>query len=478
MNPERAKKEIREECGVFAISSYKKAFECCVLGLHALQHRGQEAAGIATADQDKQSKLFVHTGPGYVNEIFKEISLPGESAIGHVRYSTSGNSLDQQPIYANLSIGELAMAHNGNLTNGNLMRRQLESKGCVFQTTIDTEVFVHLIATNQNKSLAERLKDACRQVKGAYSLVLITKDQVIGLRDPLGIRPLVLGRLENSYLIASESCALDAVGANLIRDINPGEIIILNKNSMDSTYIELAKKPSQKFCIFEYVYFARPDSIVEKKSVYETRKEIGRVLAKERRIEADMAVPLPDSGIPIAIGYAESAKIPFELGIVCSHYVGRTFIEPTQGARDLAVTLKHNINRAVVVGKKIILIDDSVVRGTTTKRIVKMLRRAGAKEVHLCVGSPPFAHPCFYGIDTPNKEHLLAAGHSIDEMNKIIGSDSLNFISLEGLYKAMGIYRDNNNPQYCDACLSGDYPIAISGISEASEKQETSKISL
>jgi amidophosphoribosyltransferase len=463
MNPEKTNKEIREECGVFAISSHKKAFECCVLGLHALQHRGQEAAGIVTVDQDK---LFVHTSPGYVHEIFRKISLPGESAIGHVRYSTSGNSLDQQPIYANINIGELAIAHNGNLTNTSLMRRQLESKGCIFQTSIDTEIFVHLIATSKHKNLLDSLKDACRQVKGAYSVVLITKDQVIGLRDPLGIRPLVLGKLEDSYVIASESCALDMVDAKLIRDINPGEIIILGKNSVDSTRIEPAKRPSQKFCIFEYVYFARPDSIVEKKSVYETRKAIGRVLAKEHRIEADMLVPLPDSGIPMAIGYAENTKIPLELGIICSHYTGRTFIEPTQNARDLAVKLKHNINRAVVAGKKIILIDDSIVRGTTTKRIAKMLKGAGAKEVHLCIGSPPFAHPCFYGINTPNKEHLLAANYSIEGMNRIIGSDSLSFISLEGLYEAMGVCRNNNNPQYCDACLSGEYPIDTSDISE------------
>ena len=455
--------ELHEECGIFAIYGSADAAVNTALGLHALQHRGQEAAGIVSMSGDVFS---AHFADGLVADNFtsKRIlnKLEGDSAIGHVRYSTAGKKTarNYQPIYAELSLGFLALAHNGNLTNANLLRKRLIDRGAIFQSTMDTEVIIHLIAISQKPTLEEKIIDAVSQIEGAFSLVIIHKDGIIALRDPNGVRPLSLGKLGDAYVVASETCAFDIIAAKFERDIGHGEMIVINKSGVKSLK-PFEEKPS-KFCIFEYVYFSRPDSLIEGKNVYEMRKNIGIELAREIKIDADVIVPIPDSGVPAAIGYSLESKIPFELGIIRNHYVGRTFIEPTDKIRHFGVKLKHNANLAVIKNKRVVLIDDSIVRGTTSKKIVQMIRDAGAKEVHMLIASPPTISPCFYGVDTPDKKDLIAANHSIEAIAKNIGADRLGYISIDGLYRAiMQSKRDNKNPQYCDACFSGEYPIRL-----------------
>lgn len=455
--------KLHEECGVFAIYGSSDAAVNTALGLHALQHRGQEAAGIVSMLDEN---YFAHFAEGLVADHFtaKRVvkKLEGNSAIGHVRYSTAGkkNARNFQPIYAELSLGFLALAHNGNLTNAATLRRRLINQGAIFQSTMDTEVIIHLIALSKKSTLQEKIIDAISQIEGAFSLTIIHKDGIIALRDPHGVRPLSLGRLGNAYVVASETCAFDIIGAKFERDIENGEMVLIDESGIKS-HKPFAAKPA-KFCIFEYVYFARPDSIIDGKNVYEMRKNIGIELAHEVRIDADMVVPVPDSGVPAAIGYAIKSNIPFELGIIRNHYVGRTFIEPTDRIRHFGVKLKHNANLAVIKDKKVILVDDSLVRGTTSKKIVRMIRDAGAKEVHMLIASPPTISPCFYGVDTPDKKDLIASYLSREEIRKIIGSDTLSYISIDGLYKAITTSgRNNQCPQYCDACFSDQYPIRL-----------------
>ncbi len=456
--------KLKEECGVFGIYNNNDAAVNTALGLHALQHRGQEAAGIIAMDNEYFS---AHFADGVVGDNFSSAEvvkkLQGQSAIGHVRYSTAGKktSRNYQPIYAELSFGFIGLAHNGNLTNANTLRNSLIKRGSIFHSTMDTEVIIHLIALSQKATIDDKIIDAISQIEGAYSLVIIYKDNLIAIRDPNGVRPLVLGKLGDSYVVASETCALDIIGAKFERDIENGEMLIINKDGLKSS--KPFNQAPKKFCIFEYVYFARPDSVIESKSVYQMRKNIGIELAKEIKIDADVVVPIPDSGVPAAIGYALESKIPFELGIIRNHYVGRTFIEPSDKIRHFGVKLKHNANLEVIKGKRVILIDDSIVRGTTSKKIVQMIKEAGAKEIHMLIASPPTISSCFYGVDTPDKKDLIAANCSIKEIAKTIGVDSLAYISIDGLYKAIiKSKRDNSNPQYCDACFTGEYPIHLS----------------
>jgi amidophosphoribosyltransferase len=452
---------LHEECGVFAVFGYAEAAALTALGLHALQHRGQEAAGIVTYDGNHFRE---HRAPGHVGDIFGSEALmqqlPGHSAIGHNRYSTTGETAQRniQPLFADFEFGGLALSHNGNLTNANLLHHQLVKRGCLFQSTTDTEVIIHLIAISQQATVVDRLIDALRQVVGAYSLAAMTNDSIIGARDPMGVRPLVLGQLDDAYVFASETCALDIIGADFVRDVEPGEVVVINKNGVTSLK-PFASKPS-RFCVFEYIYFSRPDSVVEGASVYEARKRIGTELARESHIAADVIVPVPDSGVPSAMGYANETNLPYEMGIIRNHYVGRTFIEPSDHIRHLGVKLKHNASKSVINGKRVILVDDSIVRGTTSVKIVEMVRLAGAKEIHMRISSPPTKNSCFYGVDTPERHELLAAQQTIEEMAKSIGVDSLAFISMDGLYRAMGFEKRNPAmPQYCDACFSGEYPI-------------------
>jgi len=452
---------LHEECGVFGIFGHPEAAAHTALGLHALQHRGQEAAGLVTFDG---RQFHHHRGLGHVEDNFGNEAvirkLKGTSAVGHVRYSTTGETLlrNVQPLFAEMEFGGLALGHNGNLTNAMALRRQLVRRGCLFQSTTDTEVIIHLIAISLYSTVEERLIDALRQVEGAYSLVALTPDAVIGVRDPLGIRPLCLGRMEKGWVLASESCALDIVGAEFVRDVEPGEIVILSADGVRSLK-PFAKTPG-RFCVFEYIYFARPDSVVEGVSVYGVRKRIGAELARESAVPADVVVPVPDSGVPAAIGYAAEAGVPFELGIIRNHYVGRTFIQPTDSIRHTGVKMKHNANHAVLQGKRVVLVDDSIVRGTTSRKIVEMVRQAGATEVHMRISSPPTTHSCYFGIDTPERSKLLAARHDVEGMAKLIGVDSLAFISLDGLYRAVGEPgRAAGAPRFCDACFTGDYPV-------------------
>ena len=452
---------LREECGVFGIYGHPEAAALTALGLHALQHRGQEAAGIVAHDGDV---FHNHRDLGHVEDCFGSESiirkLKGAAAVGHVRYSTTGETLlrNVQPLFAEMEFGGLALAHNGNLTNTNVLRRSLVKRGCLFQSTTDTEVIIHLIAISLYTSVEDRLIDALRQIEGAYSLTCLTKDGVMGVRDSLGIRPLVLGKLDGAWCLASETCAFDIIGAEFVRDVEPGEIVVISATGLRSLKPFAIKQ--RRFCIFEYIYFARPDSIMEGTSVYDVRKRIGAQLARESAVDADVIIPVPDSGVPAAIGYAAQANIPFELGIIRNHYVGRTFIQPTDRTRHVGVKMKHNPNRHAIEGKRVVLVDDSIVRGTTSRKIVEMVRQAGAKEVHMRISSPPTNHCCYFGIDTPEREKLLAARYDVDGMAKLIGVDSLAFISLDGLYKAVGEEaRNPAAPQYCDACFTGDYPI-------------------
>ena len=466
---------LREECAVFGVYGHPDAAAHVALGLHALQHRGQEAAGIVAFDG---RQFHAHRGLGLVSDIFADSNvigrLQGSAAVGHTRYSTTGELVlrNVQPLFAEFEFGGMAIAHNGNLTNARMLRQDLIKHGAIFQSTTDTEIFNHLIA-NGRGGMLDRVIHALNAVEGAYSLISLTKEGLIGVRDPLGVRPLQLGRLDGAWMLASESCAFDIIGAEFVRDIKPGELIVIDGDGVHSHRISLAAKP--RFCIFEYIYFARPDSVVEGKSVYAARKEIGAELARESHVEADMVIPVPDSGVPAALGYAQESGIPFELGIIRNHYVGRTFIEPTDEIRHLGVKLKHNANAGQIAGKRVILVDDSIVRGTTSKKIVEMVRNAGAAEVHMRVSSPPTTHSCFYGVDTPERSKLLAANLEVEDIAKLIGVDSLAYISLDGLYRAVsGAARDGAAPRYCDACFSGDYPIALKDQMESDEPPQLS----
>ena len=455
--------KFHEECGVFGIFGHKDAAAHTALGLHALQHRGQEASGIVSYDG---AHFNSHRSLGLVGDNFssKEVMgrLLGDRAVGHNRYSTTGKTIlrNVQPLFAEFGFGGLAIGHNGNMTNAYSLRTKLVEQGCIFQSTLDTEIIVHLIAISGYSTVFDRMIDALKQVQGAYSLVALTENSLIGVRDPLGVRPLVLGRIDHAYILCSETCALDIIGAEFVRDIDPGEIVVISENKINS--IKPFNKKNKRFCIFEYIYFARPDSLVEGRNVYEVRKQIGAELARENFVDADIVVPVPDSGVPAAIGYAEQANISFELGIIRNHYVGRTFIEPSDQIRHLGVRLKHNANRGYIEGKRVVLVDDSIVRGTTSEKIVSMLRASGATEIHMRISSPPTTHSCYYGIDTPEPEQLLASRMDLNTMAMHIGVDSLAFISMKGLYRAVGeAERNAENPQFCDACFSGEYPIDL-----------------
>jgi amidophosphoribosyltransferase len=453
----------RLECGVFGIWGAPEAAAIAALGLHALQHRGQEACGIATFDRQR---FYTERHMGHVGDAFAGPDLvqrlPGSAAIGHTRYSTAGGSFirNVQPMFADLEAGGIALAHNGNLTNFLTLRHQLVAEGAIFQSTSDSEVILHLIARSRRGRIVERFINALSQIEGGYALVALTNKKLIGARDPLGIRPLVLGDLEGKPVLASETCALDMIGARFIRDIEHGEVVVIDEDGVQS----LRPFPAEhaRPCVFEYVYFARPDSVVNGRSVYDVRKRMGAQLAKETPAEADVVVPVPDSGVPAALGYAQASGLPYELGIIRNHYVGRTFIQPTQGVREFGVRMKHSPNRAVLEGKRVILIDDSIVRGTTSVKIVRMVRAAGAKEVHLRSASPPIKFPDFYGIDMPDQDKLLAAQKSLEEMRQMLEVDSLGFLSVEGLYEAMGAApRDPVTPQFTDHYFTGDYPTRL-----------------
>ncbi len=452
-----------EECGLFGIYGDLDAAAHTALGLHALQHRGQESVGVVSFDGEQ---FHSHRALGLVGDNFSSEDvigqLPGSSAIGHVRYSTSGDTLlrNVQPLFSEFKFGGLAVAHNGNLTNAYAVRRSLIDRGSIFQSTSDTETIIHLIARSEFGPVVDRLTDALSQLEGAYSLVALTQKKLIGARDPYGVRPLVIGRLGDAYMMTSETCALDIIGAEFVRDVDPGEIVVIDENGLHS--LKPFSKAPRRFCIFEYIYFARPDSNIEGHHVYSVRQNIGRELARESAVPADVIVPVPDSGVPAALGYAQESDVPFELGIIRNHYVGRTFIEPTAQIRHLGVRLKHNANLGTLKDKRVVLVDDSIVRGTTSTKIVEMVRSAGAKEVHMRISSPPTTHSCFYGIDTPEREQLMAANNDVAAMAKIIGVDSLAFISIDGLYRAVGEEgRDMETPRYCDACFTGEYPIPL-----------------
>jgi amidophosphoribosyltransferase len=458
---------LREECGVFGIFGHPDAAALTALGLHALQHRGQEAAGIVAYDGEH---FHSERRLGLVGDHFSSAKvidrLKGEMAVGHVRYSTTGETIlrNVQPLFADLWGGGFAVAHNGNLTNAITLRNELVRDGAIFQSTSDTETILQLVARSRKPLVLERFVEALSQIQGAYALVALTNKKLIGARDPLGIRPLVLGKLAGAPIFCSETVALDIIGAEFVREVEPGEVVLCTRENGEIKIESIRPFPVQQVrpCVFEYIYFARPDSIVGGKSIYNVRKRLGQELARESGVDADVVIPVPDSGVPAAIGYAAESGVPFELGIIRNHYVGRTFIEPTQHIRQLGVKLKHNANRAIVNGKRIILVDDSVVRGTTSIKIVKMMYEAGAKEVHLRVASPPITHPDFYGIDTPERDQLLASNYDLEGMRAYIGVDSLAFISVDGLYRAMGFtHRDPENPQLTDHCFTGDYPTPL-----------------
>jgi amidophosphoribosyltransferase len=460
--------KLHEECGVFGIWGADKAASFVALGLHALQHRGQEAAGITSFDG---AHFHSHRAMGHVAGNFDRDDvidrLPGQTAIGHNRYATTGASAlrNVQPLFAELSDCGFAVAHNGNISNAMKLRRTLSRRGSIFQSTSDTEVIIHLVATSDKGTPLDRLVDALKQVEGAYSLLVLTEEGLIACRDPLGIRPLVMGKLGEATIFASETVALDVIGATFIRDVEPGELIVVNGSGLRS--FRPFEPVSPRPCIFEHVYFSRPDSIFDGTSVYEVRKNIGAELSREAPVDADIVVPVPDSGVPAALGFSQESGIPFELGIIRSHYVGRTFIQPTQEVRHLGVKLKHNANSALIEGKKIVLIDDSIVRGTTSLKIVQMMRDAGAREVHMRIASPPTRHSCFYGVDTPERAKLLAAQMNVEQMRDYINADSLAFISIEGLYRALGETRDAAQPQRCDACFTGEYPTTLTDAGES-----------
>ena len=450
--------KFNDECGVFGIYGHPDAANLTYLGLYALQHRGQESAGIVSTDS---KKLYSEKSMGLVADIFTEErikKLPGHAAIGHNRYSTTGDSIsiNIQPILVNFALGSLAIAHNGNLVNAGILKAELEAYGSIFQSTMDSEVIIHLIAQSRMSNLHERIVDALQHVQGSYSLLLLAEDELIGLRDPHGFRPLVLGELGGAYVLASESCALDLIEATYIREIEPGEMVVINGSGIHSTFPFKRANPSH--CIFEFIYFARPDSYVFGQNVYTTRKEFGRQLARETGVQADVVIPVPDSGVPAALGYAEEAGIPFSLGLIRNHYIGRTFIEPRQTIRHFGVKIKLNPVRDVLKGKRVVVVDDSIVRGTTSKKIIKMIRNAGASEIHMRISSPPTMYPCYYGIDTPTRQELIASSHSIEEIRKYITADTLGYISLDGVRKVV-----DKPINYCVACFCGEYPVPFPG---------------
>ncbi|WP_108676549.1 amidophosphoribosyltransferase [Acuticoccus yangtzensis] len=452
-----------DECGVFGVFRNPGASALTALGLHALQHRGQEAAGIVSCDRGtfRQERHM-----GLVDDNFTSQDvidrLRGDCAIGHNRYSTTGEPAlhNVQPLFAETAIGGFAVAHNGNLTNARKLRHTLRASGSIFQSSSDTEVLIHLLATSAKATFIERFVDAIRQIEGAFALVAMTDNLMVGCRDALGIRPLVIGDFEGSFILASETCALDIIGARFVREVEPGELVVISDRGLESVR-PFPDTPPNRFCIFEYVYFARPDSMLSGLNVYEVRKRIGRELAKEGPADADIVVPVPDSGVPAAIGYAEQSGLPFELGIIRNHYVGRTFIEPSDQIRHMGVKLKHNANRYMLKGKRVVLVDDSIVRGTTSMKIVEMVRDAGAAEVHMRIASPPTTDSCFYGVDTPEKSKLIASRMSVEELARHIRVDSLAYLSIDGLYRATGEDHRHEVPQYCDACFTGEYPTQL-----------------
>ena len=439
-------------CGIFGIYQHPEASNLTYLGLHALQHRGQESAGISNSDGQR---VVTHRGMGLVADVFQQSllqKLAGPYAIGHVRYPTTGEPhlRNAQPIFADYYRGAIAIAHNGNLTNAAQIKRRLEEAGSIFLSNSDTEVLVHLIAHSKGETLAARVKEALQQVEGSYSLVCLSEREMIVARDPYGWRPLVMGRLDGAYVFASEECAFDLISATKLRDVAPGELVVLSDEGLHSERIIAEEKP-RTFCLFEHVYFARPDGVLEGQSVYLARKKMGQALAEEHPAQADVVIPVPDSGVPAAMGYASALGLPYELGLIRNHYIGRTFIEPKQSIRLFGVRLKLNAQRAVLEGKRVAVLDDSIVRGTTSKKIITMIRNAGAKEVHMRIASPPVKWPCYYGINTPTQEELIASSKSLQQICDFIGADSLGFLSLEGLKKAAG------GGGVCDACFTGDY---------------------
>jgi amidophosphoribosyltransferase len=450
-------------CGVFGIHGHDEAANIAYLGMHALQHRGQESAGLVAVDD---GRLRRHAAMGLVSDAFNREALarlPGATAIGHVRYSTTGSSeiRNAQPFLFEYSGGQLAIAHNGNIVNANELRTELEASGSIFQTSSDTEVIVHLMAKAREPDVLGKLTAALRRVRGAYSLVLLTHDaKMIGVRDPNGFRPLVIGRLKDAFVLSSETCSFDLIEAEFIREVEPGEIVIIDKGGMTSHRLpEAATSGGVTFCVFEHVYFARPDSFLNGKSVYRAREKLGKRLAQEAPVPADVVIPVPDSGVPAAVGYANEAHVPFEMGLIRSHYVGRTFIEPQDSIRHFGVRLKLSVVRAIVDGKRVVVVDDSLVRGTTSRKIVKMLRNAGAREVHLRISAPPTTHPCFYGIDTPTRSELVAASHTIEEIGRYVTCDSIAYLSHAGMMAAIGA--DAGGAGYCSACFTGKYPVPL-----------------
>ena len=448
---------MHEECGIFGVYGHAESANLTYLGLYALQHRGQESAGIASSDGEV---ITFHKEMGLVADIFSEdilARLTGNIAIGHVRYSTTGTSelKNAQPFVVDFESGSIAIAHNGNLVNAHRLKTDLEVEGSIFQSTMDTEVIVHLIARSREGRIEDRIVDALSRVRGAYSLVFLTRDKLIGVRDPHGIRPLVFGKIKGGYVLCSETCALDLIEGEVLREVEPGEMIVVDESGARSSRPFFPAPP--RFCIFEHVYFARPDSILGGASVYQVRKRLGRQLAKECPAEADIVIPVPDSGVPAALGYSETSGIPFEMGLIRNHYVGRTFIEPQQSIRHFGVKIKLNAVRDVVGGKRVIVVDDSIVRGTTGRKIIRMIRDAGGKEVHVRVSSPPTTYPCFYGIDTPLRRDLIGATHTLEEINRYLTSDSLGYLSTEGLHACV----PNGGKGYCDACFTGDYMVPL-----------------
>ena len=473
--------KLKEECGVYGVIGVTDAANFVALGLHALQHRGQEAGGIVSHHPEfgfNSARRF-----GYVRDNFTKASLmetlPGPLAIGHVRYSTAGSKghtqiRDVQPFFGEFSMGGAAIAHNGNITNALALRRELIERGSIFQSSSDSECIIHLMARSLQRDIPERKKDALRRVEGAFSIVAMTDTKLIGVRDPLGVRPLVLGKIGDGWALSSETCALDIIGADYVREIAPGEMVVISAEQGVESY-QPFERAARRSCIFEHVYFSRPDSILDGQSVYESRRQIGVELAREAPIDADLVCPVPDGGVPAAIGYSQESGIQYAMGISRNQYVGRTFIEPTEQIRNMGVRLKLNINRALIQGKRVVLVDDSVVRGTTSMKIKGMLLDAGAKEVHFRIASPPTAWPCFYGVDTPQRDKLLASHMSEDEMRDHLGVDSLRFVSLDGLYRAVGEAqgRNPNAPQFCDACFSGDYPVKPADMIQQGFKLQT-----
>jgi amidophosphoribosyltransferase len=446
-----------EDCGVFGIFGHPEASNLTYLGLYSLQHRGQESAGIVSSDG---TMFYSHRGMGWVSEVFtRDVieKLHGNRAIGHVRYSTTGTShiRNAQPFAVEYAMGRLAIAHNGNLTNATQIRDELEVQGSIFQSTMDTEVIVHLIAHTHEPVLVDRVITAIQRIQGAYSLVFLSDDQLIALRDPNGFRPLNLGKRDDAYLVASETCAFDLLGAQHVREIEPGEILVIDGKGVHS--IKPFDKRKQTLCVFEFIYFARPDSLMLDRSVYAVRLDLGKRLAREHPVRADMVIPIPDSGFPAALGYAQETGIPLEMGLIRNHYIGRTFIEPEQSIRHFGVKVKLNAIQDIIRGKSVILVDDSIVRATTGQKIVRMIRKAGASQVHGRISSPPITHPCFYGVDTPRRQELIAANHTTEEIRAYLDADSLGYLSLEGLRTCMG----NQGRGFCDACFTGDYPVPI-----------------